>query len=272
LPQGCIIHWSAAQNAIAYSDAPKIVPAENGSSVVELHDLFPAAAGDALLTAYDRKLSTCPKLLIERVEGFKVPLAALNFEAGQGMMHRMDTNRPEYKNYPLGELTPMKGFTLVLLFKPWLLQKESRVVRIRAQDKDDLFDIIATPGDEFKLRARVGGKMKETKISNRKTAIYSLITLMFDAKTNKVILNVRGQDGGKNQISSDVAPGCHPLNEIRFSEYSKDPAHPVSDTDTLTGFLAEVMLWPFPMDWEPRSGMEQKISEFYFKNPGTRYN
>lgn len=272
LDTGCIIHWSAADGAVAWSDAGKADAAENGDSVVEVHDLLPTIAGNSDLTTYDRKLSNCPKLLVEKLDGFKAPLASLNFEAGQGMMHRMDAGKPEFKIYPMGESAPSKGFTLMMLFKPWLLQKESRIVRLRAQDKDALFDIIATPGNEFKLRIRIAGKTKETKIVNRKTAIYSLISLTFDGANNKALLNVRGQDGGKNQISTDVPPGCPTLNEVRFSDYSKDPAHPVGDTDKVTGFLAEVMLWPFFMDWSPRSAQEMKITEFYFTNPGTRYN
>lgn len=271
LGKDCIIHWSAAEGAVAWSDSGKSDPAENGDNVVMLHDLLPAA-GTGDLVAFDRKLANCPKLLVEKVEGINVPLASLNFEAGQGMMHRLEASRPEYKIYPLGDQTPNKGLVFMMLFKPWLLQKEARIVRLHAQDKDDMFDIIATPGDEFKLRARVGGKVKEVKITNRKTAIYSLITLAFDGKTNKVLLNVRGQDGGKNQVTTDVAPGCHTINEVRFSEYSNDPAHPVNDLDKVAGFLSEVMLWPYYMDWEQRSALEQKISEFYFKNPGTRYN
>jgi hypothetical protein len=132
-----------------------------------------------------------------------------------------------------------------------------------------MFDVIATKSNEYKLRARIGGKVKEIKITNRNTSIYSLVTVMFDAKTNKMLFNIRAQDGGKNRQESDVAPGCHLLNEIRFSEYSKDPAHPVPETDKLAGFIAEVFLWPAPMDWKDRTAQEQKIVEFFFKNPGS---
>jgi len=271
ISQGAIIHWSAADGAIAFSDSGAKNPAKNGEPVVEVRDLFPTLAGEATLVAYDHKQSFCPKLVVEQPDGFKAPLAALQFEAGQGMMHRVDLGSREVKSYPMGEFTPVKGFTLMFLVKPWLLQKESRLIRLRSQNNDDMFDVIATPANEYKLRARIGGKVKELKMSNRNTAIYSLVTVMLDAKTNKVIFNVRSQDGGKNHQESEVAPGCHLLNEIRFSEQPKDATHPVAETDKLAGFIAEVFLWPAPMNPNDRTAQEQKIAEFYFKNPGSRW-
>jgi hypothetical protein len=167
--------------------------------------------------------------------------------------------------------------TFELLVRPRIADKEVRIIQFRNQD--DLADLTvkAYPNNEFHVFARVRGKdgkdtIKEAKVTGRNTKYFSLIAVGWDGATGKISLAVRSQDGGKSIGGAGGLPECPVLNEIHISEYNKDPKVEIKTEDKFAGDIVELAVWPFFMDWEPRSLQDQKIAEFYFIKPGVRYN
>ena len=96
--------------------------------------------------------------------------------------------------------------------------------------------------------------------------------LAWNLTTNKATLCVRGEDGNKARAEA-AGPKDKPtvLNEIRIADVSKHSSAPVPPGDLFSGDIVEIVVWPYAMEWEERSGQEWNLMQHYFANPGTRY-
>jgi len=272
---GSIIHWLSGEQMSAWADGPGIAsPAKPGDLVLYWHDLSPAA-GDAILTACDRRKENCPMLLVEESAEFKDRISLLRFDPGKCMSHRADQDGG--KNYPFGDNAKNKGLTLFLIVRPKITGKEVTCLRLTSHDGRGWLQVQAFPNNEFRAKAGVrqaDGKetIKECKVVGRNTKIFSLISLRWDPENKKITLMVRsGADGGKGRAECDAPPGCPALNEIHFSEPARDPAKPPAPGALFTGDIRELILWPFLMNQDQHADEAQKLAEHYFKNPGTKW-
>lgn len=266
---GAILHWRAGVNMDA--------PAEPGksSSMVEANDLIASwhglvrDGGDASLAPFDQNKENFPRYIFEKPNGFKVGLGLARFGPKSALLHKMDINHADTKNYPFGSNTKVKGFTLVIVARPVITDKEIRVLRLINETSKSYVGVRATASNEIFVSAGVGDKWNILKLPGTNTRQFSVISVVWNGATNKLLLCARGQDGVKHGPVESAAPkGCSVLNEIRIGEPAAANADPKS---IFQGDIAELMLWPFPMDAEQRTLMEQKLCEFYFETPGQRY-
>lgn len=272
---GSLIRWLSGEQMSAWSDGPGIAPpAKPGDLVLNWHDLAPAA-GNAILTTCDRRKENCPKLLVEESPEFKGRISLLRFDPGKCMSHKADQEGG--KSYPFGDQVKDRGLTLFLIVRPRITDKEVTCVRLRSQDGRGWLQVQAFPNSEFRAKAAVrqaDGKeiVKECKVAGRSTKIFSLVSLRWDPESKKIILMVRsGTDGGKTRAECDAPPGCPALNEIRFSEPTRDPASPPAPGSLFAGDVHEFILWPFMMTQDQHADEAQKLAEHCFKNPGSKW-
>jgi hypothetical protein len=269
LAAGHIIHWRAGEKMDAWTDPAK--PAGRNDLVSAWHSIT-QAAGDAALVSYDRKKESCPKYLLEKPDGIKVPLGLLRFESGQGMSHLIDQTKTGGKQYPFGPDTREKGLTLMIIVKPDTREnKQVRILRLRNQDGKASLDVFAADNNEVRAVARVADKTNEIKIGGRNTKLWNILTVVWYGKDNTLLLGVSTADGTKGRKGGGAPRNCPVLNEIRVSEFPKD-GKPVPPTDRFSGDLAEIILWPAAMDGQPLNEQEKRLCEFYFATPGKAYN
>ena len=277
LAKGAIIHWRAGEKLEAWFDPGKSAsPVKPNDLGLNWHDLAPDA-GDAVLSAADRKKEACPKYVFEQPGEFTQGIGFLRFDPGDAMSHRVDKAKNEAKSYPYGDSVKDKGLTLFMIVRPKVVEKEVNCLRLRNQDGKAWLQITAFPNNEFRAKVSVkqaDGKdvVKECKVGGRSVKQFSLISLRADPTTKKLTLMVRSSgDGGKGRGECDMPPGCSVLNEVRISDVVKDPAHPPSSDSFFTGDVAEIVIWPRLMDQEEHAEQAQKLAEFYFKKPGNKW-
>lgn len=269
LATGSILQFRAGEKVEAMS--PAGAPAKAGDQVKKWGDQQ-GAGGEGFLETFESQAVYAPTLVYEKPSGFKGGVNLLRFATGQGMTHRMDKSTPQANDYPFGQGTAQKGVTVIMLVRPSLHGKEVRLFRLRNQDNQNYLNVRAYPNNEWRLGVRVGNSSAEAKITNRNTRLFSLVGVTWDAATNKAVINVRSEDGGKGRAEIDTPKGSlGVLNELRIADFSKDPAQPVAAEDKFSGDIVELVVWPFAMGWEDRSGQEMKFMQYYFENPGVRY-
>ncbi len=158
----------------------------------------------------------------------------------------------------------------MLLLRPSAADGERLCLRLRNQEDKCFVDVRALPKTGFKLRIKAGDEFKEAKVNNRRTSEFNLIGFSWNNDSGKATLAVRGENGDlertEARLSGNLATAT--LNEIYIGATgdSKGEAK-----DQFAGDIVELAIWPFPMEWEDRSGQEMRLMEDYFKNTGTRY-
>lgn len=211
-----------------------------------------------------------PAYLVETPDNFLRDTAFLRFDRGQSMSARTDISNSLSKEYPFGEYNKTKGVTIMLLIRPSASDGEKLCLRLRNQDDKCFVDVRALPKTGFKLRIKAGDEYKEAKVNNRRTTEFNLIGFSWNNATGKATLAVRGENGDLERTEAWIPNNLTTatLNEIYIGATgdSKGEAK-----DQFAGDIVELAVWPFPMEWEDRSGQEMKIMEDYFKNTGTRY-
>ncbi len=240
-------------------------------SVAAWHDLA-AVAGDGVMAPWENVQKSCPTYLVENPAGLKSSIGIMRFEPGQAMMHRMEKADPRCSAYPFGDLVKSRGVTAMILVRPQIRDKEVRCLRLRNQDATAWLDIRAYPNNEWKLTIKAGPSTMDAKVIGRSVTQMSLVSVTWNVDSAKALLSVRGEDGDKGRTEVAVPkemPGV--LNEIRISDYTKDPSKPLSPTDVFAGDIAEIAVWPYAMEWEERSGQEWQFMQHLYKNPGNRY-
>jgi serine/threonine protein kinase len=272
LQRGNVVHYVAGEQMIAWSEPGKpVAVAKPGETIMAWHDVAPIA-DDGMLVAWDKNKRTCPSYMVENAPGLKVGASFAHFLPGQALMHRMDKGDPRCSLYPFGDLAKSRGVTAIMLVRPQLRNNEVRCLRLRNQDGTAWLDVRAFPNNDWKLTVKTGAVMKDARLSGRSVTQFSLVGVTWNINTGKAVLSVRGEDGGKARAEVDVPNEIGGvLNEIRLSDYSKDPAKPIAPTDQFAGDVVEIALWPYAMEWEERSAQEWRFMEFYFKVPGNQY-
>lgn len=272
LQRGTLLHYVAGEQMIAWSDPGKpVAVAKVNDVVMAWHDIAPVG-DDGVLVAWDKNKKTCPTYIMEKDAGLNFGVALAHFLPGQALMHRMDKTDPRCSEYPFGDLAKSRGVTAIMLVRPQLRNSEVRCLRLRNQDGTAWIDVRAYPNNDWKLTVKTGAVVKDAKLSGRSVSEFSLVGITWNINTGKAVLSVRGEDGGKARAEAAVPNEVGGvLNEIRLSDYTKDPAKPVAPTDQFTGDIAEIVVWPYAMEWEERSAQEWKFTQFYFKVPGNQY-
>jgi len=272
LQRGILIHYVAGEQMIAWSEPGKpVTVAKPTDTIMAWHDIAPIG-DDGVLVAWDKNKKTCPSYMVENDTGLKFGVGFAHFVPGQALMHLMDKSDPRCSLYPFGNLAKSRGVTAMMLVRPQLRNSEVRCLRLRNQDGAAWIDVRAYPNNDWKLTVKTGEVTKEAKLSGRSVSQFSLVGITWNINTGKAVLSVRGEDGGKARAEAvvpNVISGV--LNEIRLSEYSKDPARPATPADQFAGDIAEIVVWPYAMEWEERSAQEWRFMEFYFKVPGNQY-
>ncbi|CAN5871697.1 hypothetical protein BH11VER1_BH11VER1_32320 [soil metagenome] len=211
-----------------------------------------------------------PAYLTDKPDSFLRDTAVIRFDQGQSLSGRTDVSNSLSKEYPFGEYSKTKGVTIMLLIRPSAADGEKLCLRLRNQEDKCFVDVRAMPKKGFKLRIKAGDDYKETKVNNRVTSEFNLIGFSWNNDTGKATLAVRGENGDLERtevkFSGNLATAT--LNEIYIGATgdSKGGAN-----DQFAGDIVELAVWPFPMEWEDRSGQEMRLMEDYFKNTGTRY-
>jgi hypothetical protein len=252
---------------------PSSQPAEAKPSdpIFAWHDRS-SIGGDGTMTAWDKQRNSCPTYVVEKPAALNFNAGLVRFGPGQALMHLMEKADPRCSQYPFGDVVKSRGMTAIMLVRPQIRDKEVRCLRLRNHDNTAWIDVRAYPNNDWKLTVKAGTVTKDAKLAGRSVTQFSLVGITWNINTGKAVLSVRGEDGGKERAEVDVPhepPGV--LNEIRISDYSKDPAKPLAATDQFTGDIAEIVVWPYPMEWEERSAQEWKFMQHFFKNPGNRY-
>ena len=276
LIDGAVLHYRAGIKMEPWlnSGEPKR-DVKPGDLIWAWHDLEPRA-GDGTLGVADRKKEIAPKYAVMKPDGFKDSIGVAQFDFGDTLWHGVDKARSEAKDYPFGEKTKNKGVTIVMVVHPRLTDKEQMLFKLRNQDGGGDLIVRAFPNNEFHCIARTRGKdgkdtIKEDKIGGRSMKGFSLLTVTWDGKNNKIMMVVRSPDGNKGRREFGAPKDCPVLNELHISEFSKDAAHQPDPTDKFAGEIAEIAVWPFPMDWDPRSLQDQHFAEFYLTTPGKQF-
>jgi serine/threonine protein kinase len=272
LQRGVLIHYVAGEQMIAWSEPGKpVAVAKPNDAIMAWHDSAPIG-DDGMLVAWDKNKKTCPSYTVENAAGLKFGVGLAHFVPGQALMHRMEKSDPRCSQYPFGDLAKSRGMTAMMLVRPQLRNSDVRCLRLRNQDGTAWIDVRAYPNNDWKLMVKTGAVTKEAKLSGRSVSQFSLVGITWNINTGKAVLSVRGEDGGKARAETVVPNEIGGvLNEIRLSDYSKDPAKPVAPADQFAGDIAEIVVWPYAMEWEQRSAQEWKFMEFYFKVPGNQY-
>jgi eukaryotic-like serine/threonine-protein kinase len=222
------------------------------------------------LVAYGSGSLSCPKLIQEKDDAFRFYPHFLRFESGQGMMHSLSTSASEIKDYPMGANQREKGVTVFMLVRPRISGNEITCLTLRDAENKNSLVIKAYANNEFKAFFQVGTSRGEAKVTGRNTKQFNLISLVWNATTNKVNFTVRTQDGNKS--NSFIDPPKNPSPSVLTTlQISRDRAENPKSEDTFTGDIAELVIWGAPMTFEDRNLQDYKYSQFYFKNPGSRY-
>lgn len=211
-----------------------------------------------------------PAYLVERPENFRRETAFLRFERGQALFAHTDINNALSKEYPFGSYSKVKGVTIMLLVRPLAVDSEALCLRLRNQEGKCFVDIRAMPKTGFRLKIKAGDEFKEIKVSNRLTTEFNLIGISWNNATGKATFAVRGQNGDLERAEATFTGNLEtaPLNEIYIGASGESK---IDTNDQFAGDIAELAIWPFPMEWEDRSGQEMRFMESYFKNTGTQY-
>jgi hypothetical protein len=268
LVPGSVLHYRAGEKTEALATAG---PAKPGELVRVWRDLQ-SGAGLGSLETYSGKAQYAPTLLFEKPAGIKGTVNLLRFTAGQVMVDRMDKSNAVAKEYPFGAATASKGATIIMLVRPSISGKEVRCFRLQNQDGAAYINLRAYPNNEWRLGVKAGSVSKDTKIINRSTSLFSLVGMTWDASNHKAVINVRSEDGSKGRAELDTPKeGLAVLNELRIGDYPVDGGGTVAPEDHFSGDIVELVVWPFALGWEDRSGQEMKFMQHYFNNPGARY-
>jgi serine/threonine protein kinase len=274
LIRGHVAQFVAGEKMNAWADPNKPAPPAKANDIVlNWYDLSPAA-GDGVMTAYDKLKSSCPKWILEKPAGFKFPVNMLRFEPGQGMMHRMEKADPRAKEYPFGDPARSTGVTAIMLVRPQIRDHEVRCLRLRNQDGTGSLDVRAYPNNDWKLTVKAGTTAKEGKVASRNVTQFFLVGVTWNATNNKALLQIRAEDGskGRAEFAATVPKEKFGVfNEVRLAEISKHSSAPVPPADQFSGDIVELIVWPYAMEWEERSGQEWNLVQHYFTTPGSRY-
>lgn len=266
---GAFAHWRAGEKMDAWADSGgAIKSAKPEDPVATWRSLIPDGGG-AAFALLENKKDFCPTYVFEKPKPFKIGVGLAHFENGNAMLQRVEMNMPEAQGSPFGNKSKVKGLTLIMLARPKITDKPVRIVRVSSQDNKGCLDVCAFPNNEITAVMRSGDKWAIAKVPTTSSKVFNVISVAWNGATNKTLLCVRSADGVKHGPAEIAAPkDCPVLNEIRIGEF----ARPGADAkDFFKGEIGELMLWPFPMDVEPRTLMEQKLCEFYFTTPGQRF-
>ena len=268
---GIVLHYRAGDKMDAYKDGGQTAPANPGDKVVAWHDQA-GAGGDGTFFAFNRLKQNCPTYVQEMPSGLKYKTSSLRFESGNGMIHTMKLDDPGIKEYPLGGTQKDPGLTVIMLVRPNITNKEVRCLRFRNQADKGHLSLRAYPNNEWKLGMKIGNTVKEAKVTGRSTKLYNLVGFSWNAATSKMVLSIRTEDGGKGRMESDAPKEkADVFNELRIADYAISPSDTIAPEDLFTGDIVELMVWPYSMGWEDRSGQEFRIVQEYFVKPGMRY-
>ncbi len=273
--EGSIIRWVSGEKMEAWSEpGASVSPAKPGNLILNWHDLS-AAAGDAVLSACDRRKENCPMQIVEQPDEVKKKISFLRFESGKCMSHIAGPG--EVKDYPFGNSVKDKGLTIFTVVRPRITGKEVTVMRLHDKGNKAWIQLQAFPNNEFRAKASVqqpNGKplAYECKVAGRGTNIFSLVSLRLDPEAKKITLTVRsGADGEKKSGECAMPPNWSVLSEINFSEAVTNPARPPVPGSLFTGDIREFILWPFIMTPDQHADQALKHAEHYFKRPGTKW-
>lgn len=264
---GVILHYRAGEKMDAYSE-PNASPAaaKPGDKVLTWHDLA-GAAGDGALTAFGKLKQNCPTFVEEAPSGLKFKTGILRFEGSNGMIHTMPLDSQSAKEYPHGGTQKDPGLTVVMLVRPNITDKDVRILNVRNSNDKGHLSVRAFPNNEWKLGIKIGDAIKEAKVTGRSVKQFSLVGISWNTKTNKMLISVRSEDGGKGRAETDAPKDkTETFNEIRISESSTSQPE-----NLFKGDVVELMMWPYAMGWEDRSGQEYRVVQEYFVKPGARY-
>jgi predicted Ser/Thr protein kinase len=264
---GIVLHYRAGEKMDAYSEPnTSAVTAKPGDKVLTWHDLA-GTAGDGSLTAFGRQKQNCPTFVEEAPSGLKFKTGILRFEGSNGMIHTMPLDSQSAKEYPHGGTQKDPGLTVVMLVRPSVSDKDVRILNIRNSEDKGHLSVRAFPNNEWKLGIKIGPTTKEAKVTGRSVKQFSVVGISWNTKSNKMLLSVRSDDGGKVRAEADAPKEkAEIFNEIRISESSANQPE-----NLFKGDVVELMMWPYAMGWEDRSGQEYRVVQEYFVKPGTRY-
>ena len=265
-----ILHYRAGQKMDAFTapGAP-VVQAQPGQAVVAWHDQA-ASGGDGALVAYDRLQQNCPIYVSEHPAGLTRTVGMLRFTSGQAMIHTLKLTEPSAADYPLAKPAPDRGLTFVMLVRPSMSGREVRCIRIRNQEDKGYLNVRAYPNGDWKLGMKVGATIKEAKIVQQNAALFNLVGVSWNTTTNKMLLSVRTEDGTKKRAEVEAPKDpAGTFNEVRIADFAG--GGPIAIEDKFSGDIVELVVWPYAMEWEQRSGQEFRMVQDYFVNPGTRY-
>jgi hypothetical protein len=270
LQPGILLHFRAGERMDAYTDLGKpTVTAKPGDKVLAWHDLA-SNGGDGALMAINRLQQNCPTYVQETPSALKFKTPMLRFTGTNAMLHSMGKDNPAIRDYPLGGTQKDPGLTVVMLVRPNITNKEVRCLRVRNSEDKGHLSVRAYPNNEWKLGMKIGNTVKEQKVTGRNVKQFNLIGVSWNEKTSKMLLSVRSEDGGKGRAEGDAPKEkAEVFNEIRIADY--DATTPVAAEDLFSGDVLELMVWPYAMGWEDRSGQEFRIVQEYFVKPGQRY-
>lgn len=265
---GAFAHWRAGEKMDVWADSGGATKsAKPEDPVATWRSLIPD--GGPAFALLGNKKDFCPTYVFEKPKPFKIGVGLAHFENGNAILHRVEMNLPEAQGCPFGNKSKVKGLTLIMLVRPKITDKPVRVVSLSSQDNKGYLDVRAFPNNAITAGMRCGDKSAVAKVPTTSSKVFNVISVVWNGATNKTLLCVRSADGVKHGPAEIAAPkGCPVLNEIRIGEFTRPGA---DAKDFFTGEIGELMLWPFPMDVEPRTMMEQKLCEFYFTTPGQRF-
>ncbi|TLD70262.1 serine/threonine protein kinase [Phragmitibacter flavus] len=248
-----IVHLRAGENMIAPGNK---TPIQNNDTVQTWND---TTKKDLSFTAQ----GSPPRYLFDKPEGLNHRIGFLRLQPGNLLLHRMARDKSAYKTYPMAPGTKRQGLTAIIVARPDPTAQEINLLQIGDQDNLASLTVKAYPSGEFRAIAQVGKDRKEAKITGRKVKIYSILSVVWDATTNKLSFNIRSQDGGKTLGSGDAPPKPPIFNDIRLPAAAAEANY--------NGDIAELIVWPYAMESEQRNVQDWRLSQHYFTNPGTRY-
>jgi len=257
------MHYVVGQKMNTFSGAV----AKPGELIEKWHDLQ-SQGGDAVLSNYDGKRETCPTYHQEKFAGFKSDVHFLRFDRGEGMVHRMSPGSSG-TYAPLGDPSK-KGVTFFMLIHPVISGTERTYLEMADDSGKTTLAVRATAANEFKLIITVDGNRREAKIIERNTKLFNLVSVIWDAMTNRALLTVRSADGTKSRAEVET-PKLTREASLTQLKISRGPAEQAVLEDYFVGDMAELAVWPFPMTWEDRNLQDWKLSQHYLITPGSRY-
>jgi serine/threonine protein kinase len=272
LQPGLVMHYRAGDKMDAFKESGQ-PPAEAkpGDKVVAWHDLS-SAGGDGALAAFNKLKASCPTYVQEMPSALKFKTSMLRFEMNNAMIHIMNLDNPASNDYPLGGTQTTPGLTVIMLVRPNMGVKDVRCLRMRNQTDKGHLSLRAYPNNEWKLGMKIGNTVKEAKVTGRNAKLFNLVGFTWNVATSKLVLSVRTDDGSKGRAEADAPKEkAEIFNELRLADYPITPGDTISAEDMFTGDIVELMVWPYAMGWEERSGQEFRLAQEYFVKPGQRY-